>query len=249
MKIHCLGTAGYHPNDTRQTSCYYLPEAGIALDAGTGTFRLPNVLAGQTLNILLSHAHLDHIAGLTFLLDVLTNHPLDQIQIWGEADKLAAVQQHLFHPLIFPASLDASWNAIDDHEEFVIGETRISWRPQNHPGGSVAYRLEWPNGKRLVYSTDTTGDCSHEYVSWSRDADLLMHECYFRNEAAEWAQKTGHSWTDRVAEIATQNTPKKLLLTHVNPLEHGSDPVQSDLIRERIDAETMIAEDGMEIEF
>ncbi len=102
MKIHCLGTAGYHPNDTRQTSCYYLPEAGIALDAGTGTYRLPKVLAGKSLNILLSHAHLDHTAGLTFLLDVLANHPLEQIQIWGESDKLAAVREHLFHPLIFP---------------------------------------------------------------------------------------------------------------------------------------------------
>lgn len=249
MKIHCLGTAGYHPNDTRQTSCYYLPEAGIALDAGTGTYRLPKVLAGKSLNILLSHAHLDHTAGLTFLLDVLANHPLEQIQIWGESDKLAAVREHLFHPLIFPAPLDACWNPIDDATEFVIGETKVSWRHQDHPGGSVAYRLEWPNGKRLVYSTDTTGDSSPEYVAWSRHADLLMHECYFRNEASEWAQKTGHSWTDRVAEIANLNTPKKLLLTHVNPLEHASDPVQSDLIRERIDAETLIAEDGLEIDF
>ena len=119
MKIHCLGTAGYHPNDTRQTSCYYLPEAGIALDAGTGTYRLPKVLAGKSLNILLSHAHLDHTAGLTFLLDVLANHPLEQIQIWGESDKLAAVREHLFHPLIFPAPLDACWNPIDDAAEFV----------------------------------------------------------------------------------------------------------------------------------
>ncbi|MGI9468901.1 MAG: MBL fold metallo-hydrolase [Rubripirellula sp.] len=249
MKIHCLGTAGYHPNDTRQTSCYYLPEAGIALDAGTGTYRLPNVLAGTSLNILLSHAHLDHTAGLTFLLDVLANHPLDEIQIWGESEKLAAVRDHLFHPLIFPAKLNASWNPIDDAAEFAIGETKVSWRRQNHPGGSVAYRLDWPNGKRLVYSTDTTGDSSPEYVEWSRHADLLMHECYFRNEASEWAQETGHSWTDRVAEIATLNTPKKLLLTHMNPLEHASDPVQSDLIRERIDAETLIAKDGLKIEF
>lgn len=249
MKIHCLGTAGYHPNDSRQTSCYYLPDSGIALDAGTGTYRLPQFLTGSSLDILLSHAHLDHTVGLTFLLDMLANHPLDRIQIWGESDKLDAVRDHLFHSLIFPARLEASWNPIDDSAEFAIGETRVSWRRQDHPGGSVAYRLEWPNGKRLIYSTDTTGDTSPEYITWSRHADLLMHECYFRNEAAEWAQTTGHSWTDRVAEIARLNTPKKLLLTHINPLESASDPVESDLIRQQIKAETLIAEDGMAIEF
>jgi len=207
------------------------------------------LLTGNSLDILLSHAHLDHTAGLTFLLDVLVNHPLDRVQIWGESDKLAAVREHLFHPLIFPANLEANWNPIDDLSEFVIGETRVSWRHQNHPGGSVAYRLEWPDGKRLVYSTDTTGDSSPEYIAWSRDANLLMHECYFRNAAAQWAQKTGHSWTDRVVEIAILNTPKKLLLTHINPLEEDSSPVEHDLIREQIEAETVIAQDGMEVEF
>ena len=87
MKIHCLGTAGYHPNNDRQTSCYYLPESGIALDGGTGTYRLPAVMQGNSLDILLSHAHLDHTAGLTFLLDVAVAYPLERIRIWGEAEK------------------------------------------------------------------------------------------------------------------------------------------------------------------
>ena len=249
MKIHCLGTAGYHPNESRQTSCYYLPESGIALDAGSGIYRLPELLTGQTLDILLSHAHLDHTVGLTYLLDIIASHPLEKIRIWGESAKLEAIREHLFHPLIFPVCPDASWNAIDDLDTFTIGETKVSWRRQQHPGGSVAYRLEWANGKRLVYSTDTTGDTSAESLNWCREVDLLMHECYFRNEAASWAEETGHSWTDRVAEIASLSHPKKLLLTHVNPLEHGANPVESELIQNRNKAETLIAEDGMEVSF
>ena len=35
---------------------------------------------------------------------------------------------------------------------------------------------------------------------------------------AEWAEKTGHSWTGRVTEIASLATPKRLLVTHLNPL-------------------------------
>ena len=47
MKLHCLGTGGYHPSEHRHTACYYLPELQLVLDAGTGMFRLPNQLKTQ----------------------------------------------------------------------------------------------------------------------------------------------------------------------------------------------------------
>ena len=153
MKLHCLGTAGYHPNASRHTSCYFLPESGIVLDAGSGLFRLAPLVQTDSLDILLSHAHLDHTLGLTFLLDVLfelkTVHkqPVRELRIWGEAEKLRAIRQHLFSELIFPVQLDrqlgAQWCEIDDLDEFTIGRTQVSWRRQEHPGGSVAYRLDW----------------------------------------------------------------------------------------------------------
>ncbi len=249
MKIHCLGTAGYHPNNDRHTSCYYLPESGIALDCGTGAYRLPGVLQGNRLDILLSHAHLDHTAGLTFLLDVVAAYPIEKIRIWGEADKLAAVQEHLFDPVIFPAKLDAEWNPIDDLDEFHIGSTKITWRRQQHPGGSVAYRLELPEGKRLIYCTDTAGDTTPEHIDWIRHADLLMHECNFRNTEVDWAIHTGHSWTDRVAKVATLSNPKKVLITHLNPMHTTSDPINREIISTQLESPVLLAEDGLEVEF
>lgn len=249
MRLHCLGTVGYHPNDARHTSCYYLPESGILLDGGTGVFRLAELIETDTLDVLLSHAHLDHSFGLTFLLDVLFQRPVQRVRIWGESAKIEAIHQHLFNDLLFPAPIDAEWMSIDGQDEFVIGETRIAWRPQQHPGGSVAYRLDWPSGKRLVYATDTTGDTSEEHAAWSENADLLMHECYFRDDAMEWAVKTGHSWTSRVAEVAEASNPKKLLLTHINPLEDSDDPCDIESIRARVEGEVILATDGMEVDF
>lgn len=249
MRLHCLGTVGYHPNDSRHTSCYFLPQSGILLDAGTGIYRLANWIETETLDILLSHAHLDHTVGFTFLLDVLFQRPVERLRIWGEAEKLAAVRDHLFHDLIFPVPLKAEWIAIDESDELKIGEVAITWRPQVHPGGSVAYRLDWPDGKRLVYATDTTGDTSDEHAQWSRSADLLMHECYFRDPASEWAIKTGHSWTSRVAEVAAASMPKKLLLTHINPLENSDDPIDIEAIRARVEGEVTLATDGLVVEF
>ena len=71
MKLLLLGTGGYHPSELRHTACLMLPTEGIILDAGTAMFRVRDHIQTDSLEILLSHAHLDHIVGLTFLFDVL----------------------------------------------------------------------------------------------------------------------------------------------------------------------------------
>jgi ribonuclease Z len=252
MEIHCLGTTGYHPCATRQTSCYVLPADGVVLDAGTGLFRLAPLIQTDRLDILLSHAHLDHIVGLTFLLDVLYQRPVPTIAVWGEQAKLAAVRTHLFDELIFPAEIPVQWNAIDALATFPIGtagEITVDWRPQQHPGGSVAYRLRWPDpSKTLIYATDTVGDTSDACRDWMHGADLLMHECYFRDSQQHWATKTGHCWTSRVAEIARRAEVKQLLLTHINPLASEDDPVDL-ATATALFANTHVANDGDIIRF
>jgi ribonuclease BN (tRNA processing enzyme) len=269
MRLHCLGTAGFHPNSNRHTSCYFLPESGVLLDAGTGVFRLAPLIQTETIDLLLSHAHLDHICGLTFLLDVFYQRPVKKLRIWGEAAKLDAVRTHLFSELIFPVDLDAEWLPIDDLTQFNAGGAQVSWRPQQHPGGSVGYRLDWNAAdqveKSLVYLTDTTGDVSEEGIKWCGTPDLLMHECYFDDSMIEWAKKTGHSWTSRVTEVVAAVKPRKLLVTHVNPLI-GAPPVagsksnpasplpgdfqpQCDLIAANVDACVLLADDEMVVDF
>lgn len=272
MRIHCLGTAGFHPNSTRHTSCYFLPESGLLLDAGTGIFRLAPLIETDTIDILISHAHLDHTAGLTFLLDVFYVRPVKRVRIFGEKAKLDAIRDHIFSDLIFPVPLDAEFLAIDELDEFSAGGATITWRPQEHPGGSVGYRMVWQKqDKQLVYATDTTGDCSAEATEWYSGSDLMMHECYFRDSAREWAEKTGHSWTSRVIEIAKAAKPNKLMVTHINPLDANAkavanaspsassentigdaepdSEVELDVLKENLDAEVLLAEDGLVVDF
>src|SRR5437588_410003 len=65
-----LGGGGWFPAQGRQTACALLRDgdSAILIDAGTGVGRLveqPELLDGiEQLDILLTHFHLDHIAGL-----------------------------------------------------------------------------------------------------------------------------------------------------------------------------------------
>jgi ribonuclease Z len=252
MKLHCLGTAGYHPSATRHTSCYFLPEANLMLDAGSGLFRVQSLIQSEELSIVLSHAHLDHVLGLTFLLDYVAVTPLRKVHVYGERDKLEAVQQHLFHETLFPVLPPIEWHSLEDiGRDFRIGETRCRWFPLDHPGGSVGYRFD-QKGLSFAYITDTTAVPDANYWHEIQGVDWLVHECNFSDDWIDLAIKTGHSWTTGVLESAASAGVSRLILTHINPLADDSDPLKLDLAKgnlgNRLPSKLIVANDSTVID-
>src|SRR5262245_46213902 len=139
MKLLLLGTTGYHPNNQRHTACYMLPASGVVLDAGSGFFRVGQHLATPQLDVFVTHAHLDHIMGLTFLWDVVNGRPLD-VRIHGLPDKLSAIDRHLFADDLFPARPPLTLVPLVDAVPLADGG-RLRWFPLVHPGGSVGFRI------------------------------------------------------------------------------------------------------------
>lgn len=233
MKLHCLGTAGYHPSPSRHTSCYFLPEQGIVLDGGSGMFRLTEFLLRdprQTLDLFLSHAHLDHTFGLTFLLDTIAVTDLRQIRVIGVQDKLDAVREHLFDEKLFPVLPPIDFRPLgSDHGIMQLNaHTGVQWFPLEHPGGSTGFRFTLRD-KILCYVTDTVARPEAEYLQFLRGADLLLHECNFHNDYQELAIRTGHSWISAVTDLVRSTRPKKTALIHLNPLADSlGQPLQLD---------------------
>jgi ribonuclease Z len=224
MIIKCFGTAGYHPSEDRHTSCYYIPELSLLLDAGTGIFRLTAELLAdprESIDIWLSHAHLDHVVGLTFLLDTMAVTSLKRVRVFGEAAKLQAIRQRLYYDLIFPVEPTLEFVTLPDSSSpFLVSGQRdyfIQWLPLEHPGGSVGYVIEYA-GKRLAYISDTTAYPDSPYIAALRDLDLLMHECNFDDQNQQLAVKTGHSWLSAVVDVVEQCRPRQTQLIHINPI-------------------------------
>ncbi|MEI8210901.1 MAG: MBL fold metallo-hydrolase [Planctomycetota bacterium] len=225
MKLHCLGTAGYHPSETRHTASFFIPEHNLLLDAGTGVFRLQPLIMSREVSILLSHAHLDHVVGLTFLWDVLSGTPLERIHVYAEEEKIEQLKAHLFHPSLFPATPPLIWHPLTpSNPTFQVGRVRCRWFPLDHPGGSVGYYLEFPEVS-LAYVTDTTSLPDSPYWKSIQGVDWLIHECNFVDSEKEMAIHTGHSWTTAVLENAYRHGIRRLILTHFNPLAHDDDPI------------------------
>ena len=243
MKLVFLGTAGYHPNESRHTTCLAIPEAGIVLDAGTGMFRLPQYLQTSSIDILLSHAHLDHVVGLTFLLDILYQHPLSEVRVHGDARKLAAIRQHLFAPELFPVA--PPYVEVPLEKMRKVGPAQVTHFPLQHPGGCTGYRIDFAN-RSLAYITDTTATIDAAYVKAIKGVDLLVHECNFPDGMEEHAERTGHSCLTPVVDVAKKANVGDLVLMHFNPLMQGF-PTDLQRVQESF-GPIVLAEDGMEIE-
>lgn len=244
MRLVFLGTGGYHPNERRHTAGILFPEIGVLFDAGTGLFRTPGTLNARDLQIFLTHAHLDHVVGLTYLLAPMYTGRIGRVRVYANAETLQAVREHLFSQPLFP--VDPGYEYIELEQQVSVPENgTLTHCRLKHPGGSTGYKIVWPD-RSLAYITDTTADES--YVEFVRGVDVLIHECYFPDSMSQWAEKTGHSVTTQVAGLARTAGVDRLLLVHIDPGRPEDDPIGIDAAR-AVFPRTELAEDLLEIEF
>jgi ribonuclease BN (tRNA processing enzyme) len=237
-----------------------MPECGIVLDAGTGAFRLPRYLQTEEVDVFLTHAHLDHSTGLTYLFSVLAEHPLKRLTIHGEVEKLSGIKEHLFSQTLFPVSPPWEFRPLQASRKTDVqknGTTRqiadlpyggcLSSFPLVHPGGSIGIRLDWPD-RSMAYVTDTTARIDADYLKCIEGVDLLVHECYYPDQYSDLAVKYGHSSLSAVAEVAKNARVGRLILTHLNPRE-STDSTLDIAAASRIFSPISLAEDFQEVEF
>lgn len=245
MRLTFLGTGGYHPSERRHTACLMLPEVGIVLDAGTGFFRVQERVQTEELDIFLTHAHLDHIVGVTFFIVPVVRGEVKKVRVHGTAETITACREHLLDSRLFPVDPPFEWCELPAEGLPIADGGRLSWTSVEHPGGAVGYRLDWP-ARSLAYITDTTAP--GDYLEFIRGVDVLIHECYFPDEMAEWAGKTGHSAASAVAQVARDVDAGRLILVHTDPQSTADDPVGLSTMRD-VFPRTEIAEDLQELEF
>ena len=223
MKLVLLGTGGYFPTTRRHTACFMLPEVGVVLDAGTGMCRLGEHLQTDRLDIFLTHAHLDHIAGLTYLINVVPRTCSKHV-VHGDAAKLAAVREHLFAEAIFPVPPPFRFEPLADIVRLANGGT-LTHFPLQHPGGSLGFRLDWP-GHSLAYVTDTTAAADAAYVEKIRGVDLLLHEAYFADDANNLPESPATARC-RSRRSGRRRRVGRLVLVHIDPQIDRRQPVRS----------------------
>lgn len=224
MKLILLGTGTGLPfADRASPALVLLMEGGpILFDMGPGTLRRLAHLGipfDRVSRVCFTHFHPDHTADLIHFL-FATRHPsvFEERQPFrmvgprGFRDFLDGIKAAYSHWLDLPPEiLEIDERDIANYEEKTHAHYRISTQPVNHTPHSLAYRIENPRGRSIVYSGDT-GPCE-EIISLARDTDLLVLECSFPEEQ----DMEGHLSPSLAGRIARQAGAKKLVLLHFYP--------------------------------
>jgi ribonuclease BN (tRNA processing enzyme) len=213
-----LGSGGWIPTSKRETCAAYLRDGPhvLLLDAGTGVQRLlerRDLLDGvERIDLLLTHFHLDHVVGLSYLPAL----PLRPV-VWGPGELLAGTAtstllSRLLGPPLFSAPLDS---IADDVRELRDGEVPLDAFPvtarvqERHNEPTLAFRV----GDLLTYCTDTGPDPAN--AAFAAGSRVLLHEAW---HAAPSSDDPFHTASGDAAAIAREAGVERLVLIHVSPL-------------------------------
>jgi ribonuclease BN (tRNA processing enzyme) len=231
LSIIPLGTNGFIPTHGRQTQCYLVRrgENAFVIDAGTGLGRLleapmARALVGlERLEIVLTHYHLDHTVGLSYLTAVAASLPVrihapEPPLVDGTHEALA----RLVAPPLFPIRFADFPSGVEivpyRGERLEVAGATLRLRRQRHAGGSVGMVVDG----RLAFCTDCEVD--EGSVDFVRGAQMLVHEMWVTDEeAAAGAQRRGHSTVEELAALASAAGVATVLPMHHHPTRSPDD--------------------------
>lgn len=233
----------------------------LILDAGTGAHAAGAALREedvQSLDLLFSHCHYDHILGLPFFAPI--HSPKTRMRIWAGhfLDDMTCetmVRQFMMPPF-FPVGPDCMKANIEYHD-FKAGNNLdlgdgivIETMRLNHPGGAIAYRINF--GKRAVcYVTDTEhvgAVLEPAILKFINNADIVIYDATYTDEEFPQFIGYGHSTWQHGARLCKAANVKTYVIFH-HRLEHEDEILDeiADAARNTF-AGSVLAREGLQLD-
>ena len=238
-KLTFWGVRGSYPTPEKDkieygghTSCVSLHTQNneiLIIDMGTGMKNLGEQIMGdssspETIHIILSHYHWDHMIGLLAFAPLFSEK--FNIHFYGKKDDMSMdeIFNHICHPIFWPISMNdfkakINFHTIDEEGFNVSDSIHIKSQLHGHPNGALSFRV-YSNDKNFTYITD----CEHpdsqlnkKLIDLADNTDLLIHDSHFTEEDLIEHKGWGHSSWAQSVSMAKESNAKQLILFHHNP--------------------------------
>lgn len=187
-------------------SCFVIDDL-VAIDAGSLAMAATDVQREQIRDIVLTHAHLDHIAGLPLFIDDLFATLKEPVRVHATEKVLKILRKNIFNWDVYPDFADLEnktgnvlkYCAIEDWKSFQVKHLQIKPIKVNHKVPAVGFIIS--DGKtKIAFSGDTAESESFwKGVNDEKDVDYMLVECAFPDELSKIAEDSRH-FTPRLLE-------------------------------------------------
>ncbi len=227
MKVRVLGCSGAIARECRTTS--FLVDTDVLVDAGTGVGDLTLDEMHGIDHVLLTHAHLDHIAALPLMLDAIASRRSSPVRVYALAGTITALKDHVFNDVIWPdfTRLPTADKPFISFEEIQVGQVlgignkRIEVLPAVHTVPAVGYSVAAGHAQ-WVFS----GDTGPNPAFWQRvnqlDVGMLVIETAFssrENQLAETSQHLSPAMLAQELDCIDAHQHYPIYITHTKPAE------------------------------
>jgi 3',5'-cyclic-nucleotide phosphodiesterase len=225
MKLQILGCAGGIGGRERMTTCMRIDD-DLLLDAGTGLATLDLAQLTAIDHVFLTHSHLDHVAGLAFLLDSVLGERNGPVTVHASETVIATLKKHLFNWHLWPdfAQIPDPGHPVLRWAPMRLGET-VSLNGRNITSYRVDHTVEtsayWVHHDTAGFVF--TGDMASSPAFWTRLAAeerlrAVIVDCSFPDEEAPLAALSKHFCPRAlVDDIAHMPYTTRFLISHLKP--------------------------------
>lgn len=223
MKLRILGSAGAELPGFRPPA--YLIDDVLLLDAGTIGAVLGEDEQAAIRDILVTHAHLDHIRAIPALADnrVMRN-PMEPVTVAGSKETLTSIRDHLLNDVLWPDfsripsghAPALRYREVSPGAVERFGSYSVTAWPVHHAVPAVGYVVR--DARTALLYTGDTGPTDRIWDAADGVAAMIV-EVSFPNAMDEIARTTGHLTAQMLAgELAkVRKLPSKILVTHPKP--------------------------------
>lgn len=241
MKVRVLGCSGAIAHGCRTTA--FLIDGDTLVDAGTGVGDLHIDEMLRIDHVLLTHAHLDHVAALPLMLDAVASRRLasggQALEVHALPGTIAALRAHIFNDVIWPdfSRIPSERAPLIRFVPFDVGDVvRVNGKcfealPAVHTVPAVGFAVSRESGgPHWVFS----GDTGRNPAFWQRVNQLevaqLVIETAFSNREAELARRSQHLSPVLLAEELQHIAPGRCYPIHITHTK----PAETDLIADEV---------------
>ncbi len=224
MQLRVLGCSGGVGKGLRTTS--YLLDQHILLDGGTGVGELSLEEMRDILHVVLTHAHLDHVAGFGLMLPSIYDSFQQTIKVHAAAPVIDALKSSLFNWQVCPdfsqlpseKSPIIRFQTITEGQAFNIDDYSFEAIQLSHTVESYAYLISHQQSHLCFFGDTGPTDKIWQRINETGIEYPLIVEVSYPNDKTQLAADSGHYTAKLLAkDLLKLNYPPHVYVQHLKP--------------------------------